>query len=153
MRVPPLAVLACAAGLVLAAPTQAAPAKTTPPARMKAIVRLWSKRLNDGDNKGLALLFRVPAEMIQGPYVYRLINRSQIALWHSSLPCSGHIVSITVRGRNATAVFRLGNRAFSKCDAPAGTLAAARFTIVDGKIAVWQQIPVPKQKTATGPAA
>jgi hypothetical protein len=83
--------------------------------------------------------------MIQGPYGYRLRTRAQVAQWHAGLPCSGKILSIKVRGRYATAVFRLGDRLTSKCDAP-GTLAAARFEIVKGKIVSWIQIPVPEQK-------
>ena len=111
---------------------------------MKAIVQAWSARLNAGNNAAVARLFRVPVLMAQGSYVFRLVNKSQVARWHASLPCAGHVVSITVRGRIATAVFLLGNRTTSRCDAP-GTLAAARFTIVRGKIVAWQQIPVPKQ--------
>jgi hypothetical protein len=143
--------LAVAAAALLAAPAQA-PASTTPPARMKAIVRAWSARLNAGDNAGVAKLFALPAQIVQGPYVYRLTKRSQVALWHSALPCSGHIVSISIKGRDATAVFRLGNRKTSKCDAP-GELAAARFTIVGGKIVMWVQVPVPEPKTSTQPVA
>ena len=116
-------------------------------ARMKAVVRAWSARLDAGDNAGLARLFRVPVLMTQGPYVFRLVTLSQVARWHSTLPCSGHLVSITVKGRIATAVFRLGNRTTSRCDAP-GTLAAARFTIVGGKIVAWEQIPVPPTQAA-----
>jgi hypothetical protein len=116
--------------------------------RQKAIVRAWSADLNTDDNAALARLFFLPATMIQGPYVYRLRTRQQVARWHAALPCSGRIVSITVRGRFATAVFKLGNRERSRCDAP-GTLAAARFTIVNGKITVWQQVPPPSQ----GPSA
>jgi len=111
---------------------------------MKAIVRAWSTYLNAGDNAAEARLFVLPATMIQGPYVYKLISPSQVARWHAALPCAGHIVSITVHGRFATAVFRLGDRKSSKCDAP-GTLAAARFTIVRGKITVWHQVPPPAQ--------
>jgi hypothetical protein len=109
---------------------------------MKAIVRAWSTRLNAGDNAGVARLFRVPVLMAQGQYVFRLVTRGQVARWHAILPCSGRVVSIAVKGRIATAVFRLGNRSTSKCDAP-GTLAAARFTIVGGKIIAWQQVAVP----------
>jgi hypothetical protein len=126
------------------------PQKTKPPsqaARMKAVVRAWSARLDAGDNTGLARLFRVPVLMTQGSYVFRLVTRDQVARWHSTLPCSGHVVSITVNGRIATAVFRLGNRTTSRCDAP-GTLATARFTIVGGKIVAWQQIPVPRRAAA-----
>jgi hypothetical protein len=114
-------------------------------ARMKAIVRAWSTNLNAGDNAAEARLFALPATMIQGPFVYRLATSQQIARWHAALPCSGKLVSIVVRGRFATAVFRLGNRPASKCDAAPGTLAAARFTIVRGKITVWQQVPPPQQ--------
>jgi len=116
---------------------------------MKAIVRAWSANLNAGDNAAEARLFALPATMVQGAYVFRLVNPKQIAQWHAALPCSGTVVSIVVRGRFATAVFRLGNRKTSKCDAPPGTLAAARFTIVAGKITVWEQVPPPSQ----GPAA
>jgi hypothetical protein len=114
---------------------------------MKIVVREWSTRLDAGDNAGLARLFTVPVLMTQGPYVFRLVTRAQVARWHSTLPCSGHIVSITITGRVATAVFRLGNRTTSRCDAP-GTLAAARFTIVRGKIVAWQQVPVPPRAAA-----
>jgi hypothetical protein len=115
---------------------------------MKAVVRAWSKYLNAGNNAAEAHLFYLPATMIQGPYGYRLRTTKEVAEWHASLPCSGHIVSITVKGHFATAVFRLGNRKSSKCDAP-GSLAAARFTIVRGLITVWQQVQPPSQ----GPAA
>jgi hypothetical protein len=111
---------------------------------MKAIVRAWSANLNAGDNAAETRLFSLPALMIQGPYGYRLTTPGQVAQWHAGLPCSGKIVSIKVRGRYATAVFRLGNRPTSKCDAP-GTLAAARFTIVRGKITVWRQVPAPAE--------
>jgi hypothetical protein len=116
--------------------------------RMSAVVHAWSDRLNAGDNNGVARLFAVPALLVQAPYEYRLTTRAEIAAWHAGLPCAGHVVSITFRGRNATAVFRLGNRKFSKCDAP-GKLAAARFTIVNGKIVMWEQVPVPQQRPKT----
>ena len=120
---------------------------------MKAVVRAWSARLNAGDNAGLARLFTVPALIVQGPYAYRLPTRALVAEWYSGLPCSGRVVSISVHGRYATVVFRLGNRGASRCDAP-GTLAAARFGIVNGKIVSWQQIAVPAKKQAPpGPVA
>jgi len=112
---------------------------------MASIIRLWSERLNASDNDGIAELFALPALFVQGPDVYRLTTRHQIALWNSLLPCSGKIVSISYRGRFATAVFRLGNRGKTKCDAP-GSLAAAQFEIVGGKIVSWAQVPVPATK-------
>jgi len=118
---------------------------------MKAVVREWSARLNSGDNAGLARLFAVPALIVQGPYAYRLPTRALVAKWYSSLPCSGQVLSVSVHGRYATAVFRLGNRRTSSCDAP-GMLAAARFEIVNGKIVSWVQVAVPAKKPQTGGA-
>jgi hypothetical protein len=126
--------------------------------QMKAVVHAWSNRLNANDNKGLARLYRVPALIAQGPYEYRLVTRKQVARWYSSLPCAGKVVSIAIRGRYAAVVFLLADRGKTACDAP-GTLAAALFEIVNGKIVSWQQIPVPvkkapkKTKAPTGPVA
>jgi hypothetical protein len=120
--------------------------------RMKAVVREWSARLNANDNSGIARLFKVPATLIQGVYVYRLVTRDQIAKWNSLLPCSGRIISIALQGNFATAVFRLGNRGSTPCDAP-GSLAAARFEIVAGKIVSWEQVPVPAKKKVSTPVA
>ena len=113
-----------------------------PAAKMKAVVRAWNDRLDAGDNAGIARLFAVPALVIQGAYSYLLRTRAEVAEWFSLLPCAARIVSIAVRGRYATAVFRLANRGSTPCDAP-GALAAARFEIVGGKIASWEQVPVP----------
>jgi hypothetical protein len=140
-------ILACAALLLAGCGGSAKPQTVAKPppshaAKLKAIVRAWSRYLNRGDNAAEARLFSLPATMIQGPTGYRLRTPSQIAEWHAALPCSGRIVSITVRGRYATAVFRLGNRKASRCDAP-GTLAAARFTIVRGRITIWEQVRPP----------
>jgi hypothetical protein len=145
--------LIVAVALVLAGCGSAAKPPPTPRAqpsqasRMKAVVRAWSANLNSGNNAAEARLFSLPALMIQGPYGYRLRTAGQVAQWHAGLPCSGKIVSIKVRGRFATAVFRLGDRRKSKCDAP-GTLAAARFKIVRGKITIWQQVQPPTQGQA-----
>ena len=128
-------------GLAVAPPP---PARAAQQRRMEAVVRAWSKRLNAGDNAGVARLFTLPALLIQGPYAYGLKTRAEIAEWHAGLPCSGRILSISFRGIQATAVFRLGDRGRTACDAP-GTLAAARFKIVNGKIAVWEQVAVPEQ--------
>lgn len=115
--------------------------------QLKAVVRAWSTNLNTGNNAAEARLFSLPATMIQGEFVYKLVTASQVARWHAALPCSGKILSITVRGNFATAVFRLGNRPTSRCDAP-GTRAAARFRIVRGRISVWEQVPPPSAPVA-----
>src|SRR4051812_43583193 len=134
----------CALVLAGAAPVAAGAAvgKTTP-AQMRTIVREWSKHLNSGQNRALAQLFSTPAIVVQGGNAYRLVNAAQVALYFEGLPCSGKVVSVTIQGRFATAVFVLGNdRPGRRCDAP-GQQAAAKFEIVKGKIRLWQQVPVP----------
>jgi hypothetical protein len=159
------ALLAVAAGVLAVAGfaepvrTEAARVATPAPSRaaaserqVRAVVRAWSNRLNAGNNAGVARLFSLPAIMVQGSYTYRFTNRAQLADWHSRLPCSGRIVSIEVRGQIAIAVFRLADRGSTRCDAP-GTLVAARFELVEGKIALWVQIPVPEKPDDPGPVA
>ena len=127
------------------APLQASAAGRSAETReqtMRRVVRTWSRRLNAGDNAGIAQLFRTPAIFVQGTHAYRLDTAKQIAIWHSALPCSGRVTSIRIAGRFATATFVLGNRKGSRCDAPGATVAA-RFEIVRGKIVSWVQFPEP----------
>ena len=138
----------CLAALAWAGPGTAQAPLTPQQRQMDTIVRAWTKRLNAGDNAGVARLFRVPATVIQQPYRYRFTTRAQIAEWHSGLPCSGRIVAISFRRNTTTATFKLGNRGTTPCDGPA-KLAAARFTIVKGLITVWEQVPVPKTSSTT----
>lgn len=111
------------------------------------VVRAWSAALNAGDDKAAGALFAANAIAIQGPYGYRLRTAKLATLWNSGLPCGGHIVKLRVRGNVVTATFRLGHRKGHACDGP-GQLAAAKFTIVNGKIVRWEQV-VPE----TGPTA
>jgi len=135
---------------LLAAPVAAATGEDSP-AATKQVVRAWSKRLNAYDNAGAARLFARPALFVQGGAALRLETSSDIALWHSLLPCAGRVVSITVKGETATAVFVLANGKHRRCDAP-GQKAAAVFRIRHGKILAWAQIPVPPPP-ASGPSA
>jgi len=111
-------------------------------------VRAWSARLNAYDNAGAARLFARPALFVQGGVTLRLETAADVALWHRLLPCAGRIVSISVKGDRATAVFVLANGKNRRCDAP-GVKAAAVFRIRGGKIRSWEQVPVPP----SGPTA
>ena len=149
MRMRVVSVLAV---LLAATAFAAPPSSATPPShrlQLKEIVRLWSERLNAGDNAGVARLFRLPATIVQAT-TYGFHTREQLARFHSLLPCSGRIMSIVVKGRYATAVFELGDRPGSRCDSR-GVLVAARFEIVGGKIASWEQIPVPRNQDPLNP--
>ena len=122
--------------------TAAPPQPSRADHRMKAVVRAWNANASAGNNAAAARLFSLPARisLIEAPYGCRCRTPAEVAQWHTQLLCSAKIVSIEVRGRYATAVFRLGDRATSKCDAPQGSLTAVRFTIVRGKITAWKQM-------------
>ena len=117
------------------------------PAEAKRVVRAWSARLNANDNAGAARLFARPATFVQGGVALRLQTAADITLWHRLLPCAGRIVSITVKGERATAVFVLANGRNRRCDAP-GVRAAAVFRVRGGRIRTWAQVPVPQGPTA-----
>ena len=144
-------IFACALLVALLPAPVAGAAHTDSPAATKRVVRAWSKRLNAYDNAGIARLFARPAVFGQGGAVLRLETYADIALWHSLLPCAGRIVSITVKGETATAVFVLANGKHRRCDAP-GEKAAATFRVHKGRIVSWVQVPVPAP-VASGPSA
>jgi limonene-1,2-epoxide hydrolase len=139
----------CAVLIALVAAPGSAATTGDSPSATKRIVRAWSARLNAYDNVGVAKLFARPAVFVQGGAALRLETAADIALWHRLLPCAGRIVSISVKGELATAVFVLANGKNRRCDAP-GAKAAAVFRVRGGKIVAWAQIPVPPPK---GPSA
>jgi hypothetical protein len=142
------ALAATAFALVLAGcgasakPHHAAPPQPSQADRMKAVVRAWTANLNAGNNAAEARLFSLPAliSLMEGPYGCLCLTPAEVVQFHAQLLCSAKIVSIKVRRRRATAVFRLGDQETSKCDSTPGSLTAVRFTIVRGKITVWQQV-------------
>jgi hypothetical protein len=123
-------------------PHHAVPPQLSRADRMEAVVRAWTANLNAGNNLAEARLFSLPAvvSLMEGAHGCWCLTRGEVFEFHAQLLCSGEIVSIKVRGRYATAVFRLGDRVTSKCDSPGGSLTAVRFKIVRGKINVWQQV-------------
>jgi hypothetical protein len=135
-----LVVAGCGAS---AKPHHAAPPQESQADRMKAVVRAWTANLNADNNAAEPRLFSYPAtiSLMAGPYGCYCLTPAEVASFHEQLLCSAKIVSIKVRGRYATAVFRMGSdRLASKCDAPLGALTGVRFTIVRGKITVLKQV-------------
>jgi hypothetical protein len=118
------------------------------PTSPEQVARAWSRALNAGDNEAAARLFANGAIVAQGGLQFVLATREDAVLWNKGLPCSGHIVEVTVEADVATAVFSLGHRPLSRCDVPPGTLAAARFTVRAGKIVGWEQIAVPGEDSS-----
>lgn len=135
-------VVAAALVLVAAAPAARGPAE---------VVRAWSAALNRGDNEAGANLFARNAVVAQPGYTLPLKTHKLAVLWNKSLPCRGRILWITVRKNVADATFLLSDRSPAQpCDGP-GTRARAAFTVVNGKIAAFVQLPViakpqPKKK-------
>jgi hypothetical protein len=113
----------------------------------EAVVRAWSKALNAGNNEAAAHLFARHAVVVQ-LFEVELVTESDLILWNAGLPCSGTILSVDVKGEQATATFELGTRPGKVC-AARGQEATAVFTVRKGKIVRFEQIPNP----APGPAA
>ncbi len=132
------------------APAPPAPEESPPTEGMPVeVVRAWSSALNAGDNAAAADLFALDALVIQGAGSISLPDHDSARRFNESLPCSGQIVDVSVAGDVVTAVFELGHRHTSQCDAQPGTFAAADFLIVNGKIAIWQLVPVPAEDPAS----
>ena len=145
----PVRILVRCAVLALVLAPAATAGGVDSPAATKRVVHAWSNRLNAYDNAGAARLFARPAVFVQSSGALRLRTYADIALWHKLLPCAGRIVSISVEGEYATAVFVLANGKHRRCDAP-GQKAAAVFRVHRGRIVSWAQVPVPE---STGPTA
>ena len=105
----------------------------------ESVVRAWSAAVNTDDNAGAARLFAKDARVVQDGDVRRLETFAEARAWNSSLPCSGRIVKLTVRGENVRATFVLGDRRRSECDGP-GERAHALFRVREGKIVLWHQL-------------
>jgi limonene-1,2-epoxide hydrolase len=110
-----------------------------------AVVRAWSAALNENRNEDAARLFARSARVLQPGLDVRLATHAIAVGFNASLPCAGKIVGLDVTGNRVVATFVLGERPKHRCDAP-GVKAAALFVVRNGKIVLWQQVPVPKDK-------
>jgi len=132
-RMTAIAIAALAVAIFVGA---ASGARSKTPAQ---VVRAWSKALNASHDRAAGALFARNAITIQGPNVIQLPTLRIATLWNASLPCAGRIIKLRVKGNVATATFVLGERPGHRCDGP-GELAAAKFTVVNGKIVRWEQV-------------
>jgi hypothetical protein len=127
-------VLALLASLVVAAHGSSSPA---------AVAHAGSRALNANRNVAAAKLFAPDARVVQPGVDVRLSSLALAIGFNDALPCAGRIVATSVHGNRVVATFVLGRRPKHRCDAP-GLKAAALFVVRDGKITLWQQVPVPK---------
>lgn len=121
------------------------------PGELEAVVRAWSEALNSGDDESAAELFAAEALVIQGDLAIALRTFEEALRFNDGLPCSGTIIRLSTESPVVIAVFELGDRPDSTCNAEPGTLAAAQFLIEDGKIVIWRQIPVPGEDAGQAP--
>ena len=112
------------------------------------VVRAWSKALNANRNDAAARLFAHNARVLQFGLQLTLRTHKLAVEFNASLPCAGKIVRTQVHGNRVVATFVLGERPRHTCDGP-GAKAAALFVVRNGKIVLWEQVPVP----APGPTA
>jgi limonene-1,2-epoxide hydrolase len=110
-----------------------------------AVVRAWSSALNENRNRDAARLFAPSAHVVQPGVDVRLTTRAIAVGFNDALPCAGRITRLDITGTRVVATFVLGERPGHRCDAP-GVKAAALFDVRNGKIVLWQQVPVPKDK-------
>ena len=110
------------------------------PADPVSVVQDWSKALNAGDDVAAAALFADDAVVIQGGEQTTLTDQEDARSFNASLPCGGRIVETAQDGEEVTATFTLTRRPEHMCDDTGGT-AVAVFTVVDGKITLWHQLP------------
>jgi len=134
--------LALGAVLVVAAAGSGAAVATRAAAAPAQVVRAWSKALNANDNQAAARLFAPNALIVEGSLYLRLKTHTLAVEFNDSLPCAGRVVAVTVKGHDATGTFLLGHRPKHTCDGP-GEKAAALFVVKNGKIVVWERVPVP----------
>jgi limonene-1,2-epoxide hydrolase len=113
-----------------------------------AVVRAWSAALNANRNAEAAQLFALSAHIVQPGIDVRLTSHAMARGFNEALPCAGRITKLDITGNRVVATFVLGERPNHRCDAP-GLKAAALFVVRNGKITLWQQVPVPKEKRPT----
>jgi hypothetical protein len=111
------------------------------------VIRGWNRAENAGDYEHAARFFARGAIVIQS-YTLQLVNHRFAVEWNSGLPCRADITFIQGERATTLAGFDLRQGPTGACKS--GGSAQVRFTIRDGLIRQWQQLPVSEQ--STGPA-
>jgi limonene-1,2-epoxide hydrolase len=105
------------------------------------VVRAWSDALNHGLNDDAGALFAPKAVAVSGTGdEIVLTNQADAVAFSASLPCQGKIIALSTDGNRVTATFLLDMRGTFACPAPS-TVDTTVFTVEDGKIVRWEQLP------------
>ena len=106
----------------------------------EAVVDSWSQAINGGDDEAAAGLFAKDAVVIQDGQRTILASDADALAFNASLPCGAKVVGKKTSGDDVTTTFTLTRRPGHMCDGT-GEAAVTVFTIVDGKITLWHQLP------------
>jgi hypothetical protein len=105
------------------------------------VVRQWSDALNHGQNADAAAFFAPGARAVSAEgEVLVLGTRQDAERFNASLPCQGAIIAMSREENRVTTTFRLDQRGTFACPTPL-TVDTTVFTIEDGKIVRWEQLP------------
>jgi hypothetical protein len=105
------------------------------------VVRHWRDALNHGLNDDAAALFAPGARTVSAEgEILVLSTQADAERFNAALPCQGEIIALSRQGTQVTATFRLDQRGTFACPAPL-TVDTAVFTVEDGKIVRWEQLP------------
>ena len=110
-------------------------------ASAEEVVRAWSDALNHGLDGDAAALFAADAIAVSGTGEEVVLRTEDDATGLQREPAvSGKIIALSQHGNRVTATFLLDQRGTFSCPAPA-TVDTAVFTVEDGKIVRWEQLP------------
>ena len=120
-------------------------------AREKAVVRGWSDALRRGDVARAARYWTVPALVANGGQPLRLLDRSAVRTWNSTLPCGAKLEKVERDARYVLATFVLTERpGAGSCGTGVGHRARTLFLLSHGKIVQWLRATDPPPAGSTG---
>jgi hypothetical protein len=110
-------------------------------ASAEEVVRSWSDALNHGLDGDAGALFAADAIAVSGTGEEIVLHtQADATRFNASLPCQGRIIALSSDENRVTATFLLDQRGTFACPSPA-TVDTAVFTVEDGKIVRWEQLP------------
>jgi len=118
-------------------------------ARERAVVRGWADALRHGDVERAVSYWAVPATAWNGgPSPVRLLTRSAVRFWNSSLPCGARLVGVARDSNYVLATFVLTERpGKGRCGAGVGHRARTLFLLRGDKILQWLRATDPPSET------
>ncbi|MGI8441308.1 MAG: nuclear transport factor 2 family protein [Thermoleophilaceae bacterium] len=102
----------------------------------EAAIRGWSRAVNAGDYERAGAFF-APDAVVEQAEETRLRTPADAARFSASLPCRADVTRVVPEERASVATFRLREGRGGPCRGD----AKVRFTVRDGKMTEWRQLP------------